>query len=196
MDALSPFALIIGAIFVNNVVLAQFLGICPFLGVSKDVKSSLGMGGAVLFVMLLATIVTYLIYKFLLEPLGLVYLQTIAYILVIAGLVQMVEIVLKKIAPALYQTLGVFLPLITTNCAVLGVAILVIQKEMNLLQSTIYAGSIAIGFTIALVIFAGIREQMELTGVPKGMKGVPIALVTAGILAMAFMGFGGIVPTP
>lgn len=196
MDALSPFALIIGAIFVNNVVLAQFLGICPFLGVSKDVKSSLGMGGAVLFVMLLATIVTYLIYKYLLEPLGLVYLQTIAYILVIAGLVQMVEIVLKKIAPALYQTLGVFLPLITTNCAVLGVAILVIQKEMNLLQSTIYAGSIAIGFTLALVIFAGIREQMELTGVPKGMKGVPIALVTAGILAMAFMGFGGIVPTP
>ncbi|MBQ6098057.1 MAG: electron transport complex protein RnfA [Bacteroidales bacterium] len=196
MDPLSPFALIIGAIFVNNVVLAQFLGICPFLGVSKDVKSSLGMGGAVLFVMLLATLVTYLIYTLLLVPFNLVYLQTIAYILVIAGLVQMVEIVLKKIAPALYQTLGVFLPLITTNCAVLGVAILVIQKEMNLMQSIIYAGSIAIGFTLALVIFAGIREQMELTGVPKGMKGVPIALVTAGILAMAFMGFGGIVPTP
>lgn len=196
MDPLSPFALIIGAIFVNNVVLAQFLGICPFLGVSKDVKSSLGMGGAVLFVMLLATIVTYLIYEFLLKPFDLVYLQTIAYILVIAGLVQMVEIVLKKIAPALYQTLGVFLPLITTNCAVLGVAILVIQKEMNLLQSTIYAASIAVGFTLALVIFAGIREQTELTGVPKGMKGVPIALVTAGILAMAFMGFGGIVPIP
>lgn len=196
MDPLSPFALIIGAIFVNNVVLAQFLGICPFLGVSKDVKSSLGMGGAVLFVMLLATLVTYLIQTYLLEPLDIKYLQTIAYILVIAGLVQMVEIVLKKIAPALYQTLGVFLPLITTNCAVLGVAILVIQKEMNLMQSIIYAGSIAIGFTLALVIFAGIREQMELTGVPKGMKGVPIALVTAGILAMAFMGFGGIVPTP
>ncbi|MBP5190124.1 MAG: electron transport complex protein RnfA [Bacteroidales bacterium] len=196
MDPLSPLALIIGAIFVNNVVLAQFLGICPFLGVSKDVKSSLGMGGAVLFVMLLATLVTYLIYTLLLQPFNLVYLQTIAYILVIAGLVQMVEIVLKKIAPALYQTLGVFLPLITTNCAVLGVAILVIQKEMNLLQSIIYAGSIAIGFTLALVIFAGIREQMDLTGVPKGMKGVPIALVTAGILAMAFMGFGGIVPTP
>ena len=196
MDPLSPFALIIGAIFVNNVVLAQFLGICPFLGVSKDVKSSLGMGGAVLFVMMLATLVTYLIYTLLLVPFNLVYLQTIAYILVIAGLVQMVEIVLKKIAPALYQTLGVFLPLITTNCAVLGVAILVIQKEMNLMQSIIYAGSIAIGFTLALVIFAGIREQMELTGVPKGMKGVPIALVTAGILAMAFMGFGGIVPTP
>jgi electron transport complex protein RnfA len=204
MDPLSPFALIIGAIFVNNVVLAQFLGICPFLGVSKDVKSSLGMGGAVLFVMLLATLVTFIIYKYLLAPVefgghapvDLRYMQTIVYILVIAGLVQMVEIVLKKIAPALYQTLGVFLPLITTNCAVLGVAILVIQKEMNLLQSVIYAGSIAVGFTLALVIFAGIREQLELNGVPKFMKGVPIALVTAGILAMAFMGFGGIVPTP
>lgn len=190
------FALIIGAILVNNVVLAQFLGICPFLGVSKDVKSSLGMGGAVLFVMLLATLVTYLIYYFILVPLGLAYLQTIAYILVIAGLVQMVEIILKKIAPALYQTLGVFLPLITTNCAVLGVAILVVQKNMNLLESVVYAGSIAIGFTLALVIFAGIREQMELNGVPKGMKGVPIALVTAGILAMAFMGFNGLVPLP
>lgn len=190
------FALIIGAIFVNNVVLAQFLGICPFLGVSKDVKSSLGMGGAVLFVMLLATLVTYLLYQYVLVPCNLQYLQTIAYILVIAGLVQMVEIVLKKIAPALYQTLGVFLPLITTNCAVLGVAILVVQKEMNLLQSVVYAGSIAIGFTLALVIFAGIREQMELTGVPKGMKGIPIALVTAGILAMAFMGFSGLVPLP
>ncbi len=188
--------LIIGAIFVNNVVLSQFLGICPFLGVSKDVKSSLGMGAAVLFVMLLATLVTYLLYYYVLVPCGLGYLQTIAYILVIAGLVQMVEIILKKIAPALYQTLGVFLPLITTNCAVLGVALLVVQKEMNLLESVIYAGSIAIGFTLALVIFAGIREQMELTGVPKGMKGVPIALVTAGILAMAFMGFSGLVPLP
>ena len=188
--------LIIGAIFVNNVVLSQFLGICPFLGVSKDVKSSLGMGAAVLFVMLLATLVTYLLYYYVLVPCGLDYLQTIAYILVIAGLVQMVEIILKKIAPALYQTLGVFLPLITTNCAVLGVALLVVQKEMNLLESVIYAGSIAIGFTLALVIFAGIREQMELTGVPKGMKGVPIALVTAGILAMAFMGFSGWVPLP
>lgn len=194
--SISIFALIIGAIFVNNVVLAQFLGICPFLGVSKDVKSSLGMGGAVLFVMLLATIVTWLIMTYILRPLGLEFLQTIAYILVIAGLVQMVEIVLKKIAPSLYQALGVFLPLITTNCAVLGVAILVIQKNMNLLQSTIYAASIAVGFALALVIFAGLREQMELTGTPKGMKGVPIALVTAGILAMAFMGFGGLVPLP
>ena len=196
MTGISIFALIIGAIFVNNVVLAQFLGICPFLGVSKDVKSSLGMGGAVLFVMLLATIVTWLIMTYILRPLGLEFLQTIAYILVIAGLVQMVEIVLKKIAPSLYQALGVFLPLITTNCAVLGVAILVIQKNMNLLQSVIYSASIAVGFALALVIFAGLREQMELTGTPKGMKGVPIALVTAGILAMAFMGFSGLVPLP
>lgn len=190
------FALVIGAIFVNNVVLSQFLGICPFLGVSKDVKSSLGMGGAVLFVMLLATLVTYLVYQYILVPCKLAYLQTIAYILVIAGLVQMVEIILKKIAPALYQALGVFLPLITTNCAVLGVALFVVQKEMTLLQSIIYSASIAVGFTLALVIFAGIREQMEITGVPKGMKGIPIALVTAGILAMAFMGFNGLVPLP
>ena len=196
MEGISIFALVIGAIFVNNVVLAQFLGICPFLGVSKDVKSSLGMGGAVLFVMLLATLVTYLIMQYILCPLHLEYLQTIAYILVIAALVQMVEIVLKKVAPALYQALGVFLPLITTNCAVLGVALLVVQKNMNLMQSVVYATSIAVGFTLALVIFAGIREQMELTGVAKGMKGTPIALVTAGILAMAFMGFGGLVPLP
>lgn len=189
-------ALIIGAILVNNVVLAQFLGICPFLGVSKDVKSSVGMSGAVLFVMLLATMVTWLIMTYILVPLNLQYLQTIAYILVIAGLVQMVEIVLKKIAPSLYQALGVFLPLITTNCAVLGVAILVIQKNMNFLESVVYSASIAIGFALALVLFAGIREQLDLTGVPKGMKGVPIALVTAGILAMAFMGFNGLVPLP
>ena len=189
-------ALIIGAILVNNVVLAQFLGICPFLGVSKDVKSSVGMSGAVLFVMLLATMVTWVIMKYVLEPLNLQYLQTIAYNLVIAGLVQMVEIVLKKIAPSLYQALGVFLPLITTNCAVLGVAILVIQKNMNFLESVVYSASIAVGFALALILFAGIREQLDLTGTPRGMKGVPIALVTAGILAMAFMGFNGLVPLP
>ena len=194
--SVSIFALIIGAIFVNNVVLAQFLGICPFLGVSKDVKSSIGMGGAVLFVMLLATIVTWLLNKYVLVAFHLEYLQTIVYILVIAALVQMVEIILKKIAPALYQALGVFLPLITTNCAVLGVALIVVQKNMNLLQSVIYSASIAVGFTLALVIFAGIREQLELTGTPKGMRGVPIALVSAGILAMAFMGFNGLVPLP
>ena len=154
------------------------------------------MGGAVLFVMLLATVVTWLLYTYLLYPNDLAYLQTIAYILVIAGLVQMVEIVLKKIAPSLYQTLGVFLPLITTNCAVLGVAILVIQTHMNVLESVVYAASIAVGFALALVLFAGIREQLDLTGTPRGMKGVPIALVTAGILAMAFMGFNGLVPLP
>ena len=189
-------ALIIGAILVNNVVLAQFLGICPFLGVSKDVKSSVGMSGAVLFVMLLATMVTWVIMTYVLVPLHLEYLQTIAYILVIAGLVQMVEIVLKKIAPSLYQALGVFLPLITTHCAVLGVAILVIQKNMNFLESVVYSASIAVGFALALILFAGIREQLDLTGTPRGMKGVPIALVTAGILARAFMGFNGLVPLP
>lgn len=194
--SVSIFALIIGAIFVNNVVLSQFLGICPFLGVSKDVKSSVGMGGAVLFVMLLATLVTWLLNEYILVKFGIEYLQTIVYILVIAGLVQMVEIVLKKIAPALYQALGVFLPLITTNCAVLGVALIVVAKHMTLGESMIYSASIAVGFTLALVIFAGIREQLELTGVPKGMKGVPIALVAAGILAMAFMGFNGLVPLP
>ena len=196
MSGISIFALIIGAIFVNNVVLSQFLGICPFLGVSKDVKSSVGMGGAVLFVMLLATLVTWILTEYILVQFGIEYLQTIVYILVIAALVQMVEIVLKKIAPALYQALGVFLPLITTNCAVLGVALIVVAKHMNLAQSMIYSASIAVGFTLALVIFAGIREQLELTGVPKGMKGVPIALVSAGILAMAFMGFNGLVPLP
>ena len=195
--------IIIGAIFVNNIVLAQFLGICPFLGVSKDVKSSLGMGGAVLFVMLIATMVTWLLMNYMLTPVefgghspfkvDLRYLQTIVYILVIAGLVQMVEIVLKKSAPALYQTLGIFLPLITTNCAVLGVAIQVVQKDMTFLESLTYAGGIAIGFTLTLVIFAGIREQLALVKIPKAMNGIPIALITAGILAMAFMGFSGLV---
>ncbi len=196
MSGISIFALIIGAIFVNNVVLSQFLGICPFLGVSKDVKSSVGMGGAVLFVMLLATLVTWILNQYVLVAFGLEYLQTIVYILVIAALVQMVEIILKKIAPALYQALGVFLPLITTNCAVLGVALIVVAKHMTLAQSMIYSASIAVGFTLALVIFAGIREQLDLAGTPKGMKGVPIALVSAGILAMAFMGFNGLVPLP
>ena len=188
--------IIIGAIFVNNIVLAQFLGICPFLGVSKDVKSSLGMGGAVLFVMLIATMVTWLINEYLLVEFHLEYLRTIAYILVIAALVQMVEIVLKKSAPALYQTLGIFLPLITTNCAVLGVALFVVQKNANFLESLTYAGGIAIGFTLALVIFAGIREQLALVKIPKAMNGIPIALITAGILAMAFMGFSGLVKMP
>ena len=180
------------AIFVNNVVLSQILGICPFLGVSKKINTALGMSAAVAFVLVLATLVTYLLQYFVLNPFGLEYLQTIAFILVIAALVQMVEIVLKKVSPALYQALGVFLPLITTNCAVLGVAILVIQKDFNLLMGIWYALSTALGFGLALVVIAAIREQLSLTSVPKGMQGMSIALVTAGLLAMAFMGFSGV----
>lgn len=183
----------IAAVFVNNIVLSQFLGICPFLGVSKKVETATGMGAAVMFVLTIATIVTFLIQKYVLDKFGLGFMQTISFILVIAALVQMVEIVLKKVSPALYQALGVFLPLITTNCAILGVAILVIQKEYNLVQSIVFAISTAIGFALALIIFAGIREQLSMTHVPEGMKGTPIALVTAGLLAMAFMGFSGIV---
>ena len=182
----------ISAIFVNNIILSQFLGICPFLGVSKKIDTSLGMGAAVAFVMTLATIVTWLIQHFVLNPLGLQYLQTLAFILVIASLVQMVEIILKKVSPALYQALGIFLPLITTNCAVLGVAILVIQKDYNLLQSVVYALSTAIGFALALVVFAGLREQLYLSEVPRGMRGVAIVLITAGLLSLAFMGFSGV----
>lgn len=183
----------IAAVFVNNVVLAQFLGICPFLGVSKKVSTAIGMTGALTFVMILATLVTFIIQKSILDKFGIGFMQTITFILVIAALVQMVEIILKKVSPALYQALGVFLPLITTNCAVLGVAIMVIQKDFNLLQSLVFAASTAIGFGLALTIFAGIREQLSLANVPKGMQGSPIALVAAGLLAMAFMGFSGIV---
>lgn len=182
----------ITAIFVNNVVLSQILGICPFLGVSKKINTALGMAGAVAFVLVLATLVTYLLQYYVLNPLQLGYMQTIAFILVIAALVQLVEIILKKVSPSLYQALGVFLPLITTNCAVLGVAILVIQKEFNLMMGVWYALSTALGFGLALVIFAGIREQLNLVSVPKGMQGMSIALVTAGLLAMAFMGFSGV----
>jgi len=184
--------IIIVAIFVNNVVLSQFLGICPFLGVSKKVDTAIGMGVAVTFVLTIATIVTFLLQKRILEAFGLEYLQTITFILVIAALVQMVEIVLKKISPSLYQALGVFLPLITTNCVILGVAILVIQKEYSLLESVIYAVATAIGYAMALVIFSSIREQLALTKVPKAIQGIPVALITAGIMAMAFMGFSGI----
>lgn len=190
---LSYFAIIIGAIFVNNVVFAQFLGICPFLGVSSKVNTSMGMGAAVTFVMALASIVAWSIQHFILVPLNIEYMQTIVFILVIAALVQMVEIVLKKVSPSLYQALGIFLPLITTNCAVLGVAILMIQKEFSLMQSFVYAVATAIGFAMALVLFAGIRERLELDGVPAAMKGNAIALITAAILAMAFMGFSGLV---
>lgn len=187
------FAIIIGAIFVNNVVLAQFLGICPFLGVSSKVETSMGMGAAVTFVMALSAVVTWLIQTYILVPLGIEYMQTIVFILVIAALVQMVEIVLKKVSPSLYQALGIFLPLITTNCAVLGVAILMIQKELSLLQGVAYNVATALGFALALVIFAGLRERIEFEEAPKAFQGVPIALITASILAMAFMGFSGLV---
>lgn len=183
----------IAAVFVNNIVLSQFLGICPFLGVSKKISTAIGMGAAVTFVMTLSTIVTFLLQKYLLNQYGLDFMQTIVFILVIAALVQMVEIILKKVSPPLYQALGVFLPLITTNCAILGVAIMVIQKNFDLIQSVVFAISTAIGFTLAMVIFAGIREQLSLTKIPKAMQGTPIALIVAGLLAMAFMGFSGIV---
>ncbi|HJN05485.1 MAG TPA: electron transport complex protein RnfA [Bacteroidales bacterium] len=187
------FVIIIGSIFVSNIVLAQFLGICPFVGVSGKLSTSVGMGGAVLFVLTLATLVTWIIQYYVLNPFGLGFMQTIVFILVIASLVQMVEIILKKVSPSLYSALGVFLPLITTNCAVLGVAILTIQKDFNLLEGVVYAVANAIGFTLALVLFAGIREHLDLMEVPKGMKGVPIALVVAGILALSFFGFTGLV---
>ena len=182
----------ISAIFVNNIVLSQFLGICPFLGVSQKISTSLGMGAAVAFVLTLSTIVTYLVQIYILNPMELQYLQTIAFILVIAALVQMVEIILKKVSPALYQALGIYLPLITTNCAVLGVAILVIQKDFSLIQSVVYAFSTAVGFAVALVVFAGIREQLAMVSIPKGMRGMAIVLVTAGLLSLAFMGFSGV----
>ena len=189
---LSLILIIITAIFVNNVVLAQFLGICPFLGVSKKVDTASGMGMAVTAVLVVATIVTYLIQVYVLNAFGLEYLQTIAFILVIAALVQMIEIILKKTMPALYQALGVFLPLITTNCCILGVAILVIQKDYDLLEGIIYSLSTGLGFLLAMVLFAGLREQLDLVNVPKSFEGVPIALVTASLLAMAFMGFSGV----
>ena len=187
------FAIIIGAIFVNNVVLAQFLGICPFLGVSSKVEPSMGMGMAVTIVMALSAVVTWCLQHFVLVPFGIEYMQTIVFILVIAALVQMVEIVLKKVSPALYQALGIFLPLITTNCAVLGLAILMIQKDYSLLQGVVFQVATALGFALALVLFAGIRERLDVEDVPQGMRGVPIALIAAGLLAMAFMGFANLV---
>ncbi|MBO5804976.1 MAG: electron transport complex protein RnfA [Bacteroidales bacterium] len=201
------FIIIISAVFVNNVVLAQFLGICPFLGVSKKVSTAAGMSAAVTFVMALATLVTYILQKYVLEAFHIEFMQTVAFILVIAALVQMVEIILKKISPSLYQALGIFLPLITTNCVVLGVAIQVVSKEfdfinnvgaanpamMNLGQSVVFAIATALGYSLAMVLFAGIREQLDLNNVPKAFRGVPIALISAGIMAMAFMGFSGLV---
>ncbi len=184
-------SIFITAIFVNNIVLAQFLGICPFLGVSKKVSTATGMGAAVAFVMTIATICTYLLQKYLLDAFGIGFMQTIVFILVIAALVQMVEIILKKVSPPLYQALGVFLPLITTNCTILGIAILAIDCA-NLLEAVVYAISTALGYALAMVLFAGIREQLSTTKVPAAMQGIPIALVVAGLLALAFMGFAGI----
>jgi electron transport complex protein RnfA len=186
--------ILISAVLVNNIVLAQFLGICPFMGVSNKVSTSAGMSGAVLFVMTIATTATYLLHQYLLVPMGLDYLRTITFILVIAALVQMVEIVLKKVSPPLYQALGVFLPLITTNCAVLGVAILALGlDDGNLLKAVFFAISSSLGFALALILFASIREFLELADLPEGMKGVPINLLVAGILSLAFLGFAGLV---
>ena len=196
VQEISLIAIVIGAIFVNNVVLSQFLGICPFLGVSSKVETSFGMGMAVTFVMALASVVTWALQNYVLVPFGIEFMQTITFILVIAALVQMVEIVLKKTSPALYQALGIFLPLITTNCAVLGVAIISVQKDFDLLTGVIYSVSTALGFALALILFAGIRERLEVEDTPNAMRGVPIALITAGLLAMAFMGFANVVPLP
>jgi electron transport complex protein RnfA len=182
----------IAAIFVNNIVLSQFLGICPFLGVSQKINTSLGMSAAVAFVMAISTLVTWLLQVYVLNPFGLQYLQTLTFILVIAALVQMVEIILKKVSPPLYQALGVFLPLITTNCAVLGVAISVVQKNYSLLMSLDYAIASAIGFGLALILFAGLREHLEFSAIPKSLRGVSITLITASLLSLAFMGFSGV----
>ena len=187
------FVIIIGAIFVSNIVLAQFLGICPFLGVSGKVSTSIGMSGAVLFVMTLATLVTWLIYVYILVPFGITFLQTISFILIIASMVQLVELALQKLSPPLYRSLGIFLPLITTNCAVLGCAVMNIQNGHNLLQTTVFGIAAAVGFGLALVLFAGIREVLDLAETPKLFKGTAVALVTAGVLSMAFMGFAGLV---
>lgn len=186
-------AIFVVAIFIENVVLSQILGLCPFIGVSSKIDSAVGMGLAVIFVLLLASVVTWSVYNFILVPLQLEYLQTISFILIIASLVQFVEMVVKKAAPALYQSLGVFLPLITTNCAVLGISLINIKKGYNLVESAVNAGGAGVGFFFALLIMAGIRERLEISDIPETMKGTPIAFVTAGLLATAFMGFSGLV---
>ena len=183
----------VGAALVNNVVLSQFMGICPFLGVSKKVETAAGMGGAVIFVIGIASLVTNLIQQFILIPTGMEYLQTIVFILVIAALVQFVEMFLKKAIPSLYQALGVFLPLITTNCAVLGAAITITQKGYGIFKGLIYGVGTAVGFTIAIVLMAGIREKIEHNDIPEAFKGTPIVLVTAGLMAIAFFGFSGLI---
>lgn len=193
MSETSLFVILIGSILVNNVVLSRFLGICPFLGVSKQVETAIGMGMAVTFVITLAGIITYFVQYYVLDKFGLGYLQIVAFILVIASLVQFVEIVLQKMSPNLYQALGVFLPLITTNCAVLGVALLNIQYKYGLIQTIVHSIGVPLGFTLAIVLFAGIREKLELSDIPESLQGFPIALITAGLMAMAFLGFTGLV---
>jgi len=185
--------IIISAIFVNNIVLNRFLGICPFIGVSSKVETAIGMTGAVAFVMTIATIITYILQNYVLEPLSITFMQTITFILVIASLVQLVEIILKKVSPPMYQALGIFLPLITTNCAILGVALLAVQNNYNLVESVVFGLANAVGFGLALILFAGLREHLDLVNVPKAFKGVPIAFIIAGLLSLAFMGFSGIV---
>ena len=190
---MSLILLFVGVVFVNNFVLARFLGICPFLGVSKQTETALGMGFAVVFVMTVASVVTWVIHQAILEPFDIEYLQTIAFILVIAALVQLVEIVMQKVSPLLYQALGIYLPLITTNCAVLGVAILNIQKQQSFLETLFFGFGASVGFTLALVLFSGLRERLALADVPKAFSGTAIALITAGLLSLAFMGFSGLV---
>jgi len=185
--------ILVGVVLVNNFVLARFLGICPFLGVSKQTETAVGMGMAVIFVMSVASVVTWVIYKAFLEPFGIQYLQTIAFILVIAALVQLVEIVVQKVSPELYQALGIYLPLITTNCAVLGVSILNIQKQYDFLETLFFGFGASVGFTLALVLFSGLRERIALADVPRAFQGTAIALITAGLLSLAFMGFSGLV---
>lgn len=186
------FVLAITAIFVQNFVLVKFLGICPFIGVSKKTDTALGMGMSVIFVMTVSSLVTYCIYTYVLVPLGLEYLKTIAFILLIAAIVQLVEMFLQKVSPALYSALGIYLPLITTNCAVLGAAILNIDNGFNLVQSVLFGFFSAVGFTLAIVLFAGIRERLELSDIPEFLQGVPIALISAGLVAMSFLGFSGL----
>ena len=186
------FSVVVTAIFIENIVLVQFLGCCPFLGVSKRTDTAVGMGMAVTFVMAIASALTFLAQEYILNPLNLSYLQTIVFILIIAALVQLVEMAIQKLSPQLYNALGIYLPLITTNCAVLGVAILNIRKDFDLIMSVIYGISVALSFTLAIVLFAGVRERLETSEIPKWMQGIPIALVTAGLISIAFLGFQGL----
>jgi electron transport complex protein RnfA len=191
--AVRLFTILFGSILVNNFVLSRFLGICPFLGVSKRVETALGMGAAVTFVMAMASVITYFVQYLILEPLEIEYMQTIAFILVIAALVQFVEMVIQKTSPTLYQALGVYLPLITTNCAVLGVAIININEKYNLIETVVNGIGGALGFTLAIVLFAGIRERLEFSPIPEAMKEFPIALITASLMSIAFLGFQGLI---